>query len=382
LKIRILTFHAVANYGAVLQAYALQEALRELGHDVAFIDYRPPYLTTGGSFWFPRSKWHLEANLVIAYKKLMTLKEFQGGMRAQNKRFQEFVDTNLILDGHRYRSIAELRRKPPEADLYICGSDQIWNPSKQYGVDPACFLDFGEPGVKKISYAASFGKPDVPDRHHAEIARYIEKLDRISVREASGVDLVRRLSGQQASLVPDPTFLIDWSKQKSLAEMHAARDKKQVFFYVLRDGTGIFEAQQKFSQKGYQVVQPYNPNQRWKAHGAVKAMSPWEWLSEIQQSNFVVTNSFHGTVFSILLKKPFLTLQLGGGKSGLNERMKHLLSETKLTGRIMAGQQLTQSDMDKPMAFDWDQVISDSEKMKNNGLDFLKTSIETDADES
>ncbi len=382
MKIRILTFHAVSNYGAVLQAYALQETLRLQGHDVAFIDYRPPYLTTGGSFWFPRSRWHVDANLVIAYKKVMALKELTGGMRAQNRLFTDFIEKDLILDDRKYKNIAELRRNPPEADLYICGSDQIWNPSRQYGVDPACFLDFGESGTKKISYAASFGKPGVPQRHEKEIAGYLEKLDGISVREASGVDLVKRLSGREASLVPDPTFLIDWTKQDPLNAPAKTGDQKQIFFYVLRDGTGIYEAQQSLSQKGFHIIQPNNPHQRWPAHGEVNAMGPWDWLREISRSDAVVTNSFHGTVFSILLQKNFLAVHLSGEKSGLNERMDNVLEQTGLADRVSVDTDPNSLSDTLQRAIDWESVTSCVEKMRDAGINFLEISAESLTHES
>lgn len=374
MKIRILTFHAAPNYGAVLQAYALQQYLRGLGHDASFIDYRPPYLTTGGSFWFPRSRWHLRANLVIAYQKLTHLRNQFGGMREQHRLFDEFINSRLVMEGRRYRSIEQLRRDPPEGDLYICGSDQIWNPSEQYGVDPACFLDFGDSGIPRISYAASFGRPVLPLRHHSEIARLLGRLDRISVRESSGAKLVGDFSGKMATVVPDPTLLIDWERE--LKDVHV-KHSAYVFSYVLRSGDGVAEMQKEVMEHyGCELLQPYNPHQRWDNGGTTVPLSPLEWVAYIGKARFVLTNSFHGTVFAILNRKPFVSLGLSGAKSGFSERVRHLLQSLGLEERMLRDGDRRKFRELLVREVDWNAVAPKMRRMVETGRGFLGEAID------
>jgi hypothetical protein len=371
-RIGILTFHAVPNYGAVLQAYALQRYLEGCGHEAEFIDYRPAYLTTGGRFHWPKSLWHLKANVVIAYQKVMALKgRLDADMRKQHDRFDQFTNNYLNLSRSRYNTLNDLRENPPDYDVYICGSDQIWNPSEQYGLDPACFLNFGPKMVKKISYAASFGRTVIPERHHREVALYSEALDSISVREASGSSMLKRLLDRESHLVPDPTFLIDWS---SIETKRLSQGK--LFSYVLRSGDGLYDFQRELGEElDLDVIQPLNPHQRWKSYGEIIPMSPMEWLGAIQRSSAVVTNSFHGTVFAILFNRPFLSVKLGGAKSDLNERMYHLLTSLDLISRqISLGDRKSASTrMNQPI--DWKHVNKRVATMKARGVDFLSVAM-------
>lgn len=377
MKIGILTFHAVPNYGAVLQAYALQEYLKGLGHEVCFIDYRPAYLTTGGWFHWPKSRWHLKANVVIAYQKLMALKgAFSPAMCEQNARFREFTETYLSLTPRRYRNMPGLVSYPPQCDVYIAGSDQIWNPSEQNGLDSACFLNFGPASVIKVTYAASFGRSEIPPRHHGEVASYAKALDAISVREASGCQLLKEYSGREATLVPDPTFLIDWDTPDPGTQSRT-QEKGTLFSYVLRSGDGLYAFQQELGyQLNLDVIQPHNPHQRWNSYGAVVPMSPMEWLAAIRNSSAVVTNSFHGTVFAILFNRPFLSVKLGGAKAGLNARMQHLLNELGLEERQVALSGGKEAVEKMQSSIDWDRVNKRIAEMRDDGIDFLARALD------
>jgi len=375
-RIGILTFHAVPNYGAVLQAYALQRYLGGCGHEAEFIDYRPAYLTTGGRFHWPKSSWHVKANVVIAYQKVMTVKGLlDADMRKQHDRFDQFTDDYLNLSCYRYKTLNDLRENPPDYDVYICGSDQIWNPSKQHGLDPACFLNFGPNVVEKVSYAASFGCTEIPERHHHEVALYSEALDSISVRETSGCSMLKRFADRESHLVPDPTFLVDWSSIM-LAQDTPRLSQGKLFSYVLRSGDGLYDFQRELGEGlDLDVVQPLNPHQRWKSYGEIIPMSPMEWLGAIQQSSAVVTNSFHGTVFAILFNRPFLSVKLGGAKSGLNERMDHLLTSLDLESRQISLADGASATARMKQPINWNRVNERIAKMKASGVDFLSVAL-------
>jgi hypothetical protein len=208
-KIGIITYHFVPNYGAAMQAWALQKHLESLGHEIFIIDYRPSHLTTGGYFHFPRNRWSLRANLVIAYQKVMGLKQWLNGDGGKQGHFEQFHQKYMLFSDLCYQSNRQLRKNPPQADVYICGSDQIWNASEQFGIDPSYFLDFAPEGIQRIAYAASFGRPKVHPRFKSSTADLIRSMDAISVREQSGVGIIKDLSNRDSEWVPDPTLLVN-----------------------------------------------------------------------------------------------------------------------------------------------------------------------------
>jgi hypothetical protein len=118
--------------------------------------------------------------------------------------FEMISDSDLC-----YQSNRQLRKNPPQADVYICGSDQIWNASEQFGIDPSYFLDFAPEGIQRIAYAASFGRPKVHPRFKSSTADLIRSMDAISVREQSGVGIIKDLSNRDSEWVPDPTLLVN-----------------------------------------------------------------------------------------------------------------------------------------------------------------------------
>ncbi len=296
-------------------------------------------------------------------------------MRDQNSRFNQFTEECLQLSPRRYRRVSELRKHSPDYDVYICGSDQIWNPSKQNGLDPACFLDFGPDSIRRVSYAASFGGSAIDKRYHNELSRYLSGLDCISIREGSGRDLVKQFSGRDCHIVPDPTFLVDLDDLTQRSGATSVCSGK-IFSYVLRSGQGLYDFQRELSESlKLGLVQPLNPHQRWKSYGDVVPMSPFEWLRAIRESSAVITNSFHGTVFAILANRPFLSVRLSGAKSFLNERMEYLINSLGLETRQISLDQVENGAglMQEPI--DWDLVNSRISKMRKNGVAFLEAAL-------
>lgn len=331
MKVGILTFHYADNYGAVLQAYALQTYLESLGHNVEIIDYRPRYITHGGRFRIPRSKKDLVGNAQVALIKISRLRTAISG-RTSQKAFQSFRDTALHISTMTYTSLEDLKSRAPSYDAYICGSDQIWNPPPRAGVDPAFYLDFGEPKCRRIAYAASFGRPQIEVEYHKDIGRLLKKIDYISVREQSGIDLVQQLSGRTATWLPDPTLLVD-NYDSVLTKIP---QENHIFVYGLRTGALLQDVKEQVAKiYGAPVLAPFNAKQLWRSKEATIQLSPSEWLGAIQQAGIVVTNSFHGTLFSIIFRKPFITVPLVGRNAGLNTRFQSILYRLNLADRLL-----------------------------------------------
>jgi len=372
-KIGIVTFHFAENYGAVFQAYGLVTGLRDLGLDVQIINYHPAYVEGGGSFRLPNSKKNIRANLVIAYQKMMKLVSIFRDSKGLKEKFENFRAQNLYVSDRKYKSLKELKASPPALDVYICGSDQIWNPSEQYGVDPAYFLDFGNEQVKRISYAASFGRDTLDESTHQKIGDLLQVFDAISVREKTGVDLAHKISGRDISWMPDPTILLtDYSP---IIKPPADR-KPYMFSYVLRSGGGITEIQSHIAEAlSLDIVVPHNPMKRWKTIGETIYPGPEEWLGYIKHANFVVTNSFHGTVFSVLFNKPFITIGLAGKKSGLNARAIALLKRVGLEHRLLTDLTIENAEKLLQEDIDWEDVNNKLAGWREEAHKFLKKEI-------
>lgn len=370
----IVTFHFVPNYGAVWQALALQEALQKLGHEVVVIDYRPKHVFDGGGFWLPCSPWRLKANVVIAYQHFNKLRRRFSGGSSLDGLFEHFIQKHLQLGESCYRSEAALRKNPPPLDAVVCGSDQIWNPSRQRGTDPMYFLDFAAPHQQRVAYAASFGRANIEQRHEKRVGELIRGIGLLSVRERSGVELCRKLSGRDdATVVPDPTLLrAEWPE----AEGHPEAPARYLFSYVLRSAESIQQLTTDLAlELGLKVLRPLTAHAQSVPDGVHSLLlSPTQWLAGIRDAEAVVTNSFHGTIFSILFRRPFLTVSIGTGKEALNERANSLLEQLGLQDRFYAGENVNARElMERPI--DWVGVDARLASLRSEGLDFLHRAL-------
>jgi len=288
-KVGIVTFHYSLNYGAVLQAYGLAQVIETMGHTAQIVDYFSP----GARRAYPRGfhGWGLRrGGLVANYLK--------------RRRFNRFRKRYLPLSPRQYRSYAALVAEPPRVDCLVCGSDQVWNihTSSCGGFDPSFFLGFAEgTGIRRISYAASFGDWEL-NEHRESIADLVSAFDHISVRDRRSERIVKALVGRKAVHVLDPSLLTDYS--------HLVPDRRiaepYIFNYCVDRHPFITTALPALSKLlGMQIIS-VNP---WTdgVH-VVRSASPIQWLDLMKQAAFVSTNSFHGTCFALLWRKPFVVL--------------------------------------------------------------------------
>lgn len=374
LRVRILSYHFSDNYGAVLQAYALREWLRRRGVEAEFINYHPRYVEEGGSFdnLLDPHKW--KKNLTIAYLKASHLFDVLFGSRQQRKAFEDFQREHLGVVGPRLLQATDLNNIG-EVDLFICGSDQIWNPSAQNGLDPVYFLDFSV-GVnaRRVSYAASFGKASLAAEYHVVAGELISQLDAISVREESGVEIVRTVSGCEAWCVPDPTVLL--GAFDDLVSRGDVQEKMYVFCYALRTAKIIREVAEHIAQaQGLNIISPRTVRQRWLPIGNGVVPGPAEWLSLLNSSAMVVTNSFHGVALSIVLNRPFIAVSLPGKRGELNERVGNLLTHTGLLERVVRTANPDEIDGVIARPIDWAVVNHHLASLQEHGCRFLEDQL-------
>lgn len=376
MKIGILTFHFSYNYGALFQAYGLRNYLIERGHEVEFINYQPEYLEAGGDI--KASNIFSKSTLIIIYLKLINLKEKLFGNKQRKEYFNKFKADNLGINNTSiYKNKEELEKANLSYDLIITGSDQVWNPSDQYGIDPVYFLDFNTSNkkIKRISYAPSFGKSSINKIYENKIAELISKLDYVSIREKSGLEIIENLTSIKAVLVPDPTVLV--SNYKNIMNPYKVKEKNYIFCYYLRSRDIIGEIADYISEKeNLKIYSPHNPHRRWKEIGETIYPGPREWLYMIYNSKFVITNSFHGTMLSILLNKPFIVVGIGSGeKSKYNERAMNILKQCGLENRFISQFNKEEIEKIKNEEIDWNIVNKNMNNLKKQAVDYLDKGI-------
>lgn len=332
MKIKTITCHDVYNAGASLQAYALVTYLRSLGHDAQVIDYKPDYLSGHfrlGGVGNPR----YDKPLV---RQAYLLAKLPGRLRARlglrKKRYDEFRKAYLPLT-RRYTSFEELRSDPPAADVYFAGSDQIWNTQFRNGRDPAFYLMFAPKESLRASYAASFAAPHVDAQWAAQQGEWIAKLDHVSVRESSGVEILREL-GLSGRAVMDPVFLLPKAAWKEIAVAPEAA-KPYVLVYDFDGSDAVQCAAKRLAEKyGWQIR---SIGKHSYADCCDAAVGPREFLGLVAGAQCVLSNSFHATAFSLIFQRPFLTFDR---KENLNARMRDLLALAGLENRREADEEI------------------------------------------
>ncbi|WP_172331814.1 polysaccharide pyruvyl transferase family protein [Mangrovicoccus sp. HB161399] len=380
-RIGIFTYHFSDNFGALMQAYGLRRWLMDQGCEAEFVNYHPEHVEAGGSLADLLKSGSLKSKAKIVYLKLSALQRKLFGNRDQIEMFHRFQSGTLGVSGPVLRTAEEvdafLASPGGRFDMLICGSDQIWAPSQQYGIDPVYYLDFpgGAQGARRISYAPSFGRATLDPAYETEVAGYLAGFDGLSAREKSGVEIVETLAQRPTAWVPDPTILLgDYS---GLAAAAANVGEGHVFCYALRTGQGIREVAAMAGEKtGGKVLSPYNIHRRWPEIGETVYPSPEQWIAHVAKASFVVSNSFHGTVFSILFRKPFLTVGLPGSRAALNERSKNLLSSLGLLDRFVMGDdtETVRRRLGEPV--DWETAEPKLAALQASGRGYLRSELQ------
>lgn len=353
MRVGIITFHWALNYGAVLQAYALQTCLQRLGHEVEIIDYRPSWAYDNQSRPFPR-RISEAINIIDFHLRRYT--------------FRKFVNKKLKVSKQRYYYGDSISGY----DVVISGSDQVFNPdiiAHNGSIDDTYLLATVTPGTKKISYAASFGNSSLASEYRETYSRLLSQFDAIGIRENSGVEIVQSL-GLNAELVPDPTLLLgDFSVLQS--DTHP-KGKHYIFSYIFQSCSQSKMVQQTISDL---LKSPICSIQTLlfliKGNKGLYNLSPSRWISAIEMSDYVITDSFHSTVFSLIAHRPFISLSLNAWGSDWNERIKSLLKAVNLKERLL--EKPTKENIIKLFntPIDWEDVEGKLYKLRNKGWTYL-----------
>lgn len=351
-----ITCSRPTNYGAVLQTYGLNTALRKMGIDARVIDYNPEY------YW--------KSNRPLPVRIIRNIVRFPDLIKGK-KVFGDFLNQYVPMSRRMYHSLAEIEADLPIADVYICGSDQIWNcKNKENGKDDAFFLSFAPEGSRKIAYAASLAMPEIPQDQRSRFHTLISDFDAVSVREPSAIHLLEEIGIEKAQSVVDPVFLLESTDWDVIANASDYNPKEEyVLVYGYNRQKNVYSYARKLAKKlGVKVytigtaIEDYALNTDkyfWNA-------SPNTFVNLIRNAKAVVTNSFHGTVFSIVYNKPFHFFTV---KQTTNSRMLDLLDSLDLADRHVLSEELLDNSID------FKKINYLLEAKRISSLTFLKSSI-------
>lgn len=341
MKIGILTFHFASNYGAVLQCYALQKYLETKGYNVEIINYRPLYHTVRYNIWknpflVARENWRRNKDIKLIRRSYIYVRGFMRGIVLSLKQTDK-VKYNLFFEFTKgylnqtrtYRSLEQLRRTPPEDEVYITGSDQLWNSDiTDFEFDRTYFLDFGMPEIKRLSYAVSM-KEQYTAEEMSQLVCLSRNLNSISIRESNG-DYEEKIE-RKVTICIDPTLLLNQEDFHAI-EADEIVSEPYVFVYGLENSEKLDDAVKIISQNRNLKIVNGSPH-RTKLSRECKCVysyGPKEFLSYIKYADFVITNSFHGTAFSIIYQKLFVVI----AHTSRSKRMRELLDKLDLSARV------------------------------------------------
>lgn len=343
--------HRVVNSGSALQAYALQRKISELGYDVELIDYE------------------------YGNHKVESIKDFllKGWTVIKRSIFRKFYDKYFNLSKQKYDK-ESIKLNPPDYDIYCTGSDQVWNP-RFIENDTNFMLSFAPDNKPRFSFAASFTTGEIPEKYIPLYKEYLSKYKYISVREQSGVKIIRQLLDRDADLVCDPTLLLNDVQWSELAGKKQCNEKYILVYvlgYMFNVRPKVYDIIEKVqSELGYKV---YYLNARVKKEYSKKNKKliinygPEDFITYFKNASFVITDSFHGTVFSAIFNKPVLSVV--ENKSNIkDDRIMTLLKEINGENSIIEYDKIPDFKVSRTNNFMVDQVAL--ERYRNRSVEIL-----------
>lgn len=332
----IITFHCSYNYGSMLQAYAMSKTLENLGCDTKIINY------VSGDFeqykvfrirYYKHPRYFLE-----------DLRYFRKNMK-RRRSFEAFKKKYFKMTPSKYTRIKQMRRLNDQFDVFVCGSDQIWNAACTGGLDPVFFLQFADSNKRRIAYAPSLAQRTIDVDTQLKMKQYLQGMYAVSVREESTLELVRSLTDLQVETVLDPTLLLKASDYEGMISKKT--NDAYIFLYMLEsyDAEMVNYANKLAEEHSLNVVYVSRDTiELFGNKGNVYGASPEDFLGFIRDARYIVTNSFHATVFSVLFRKQFMTFKTQHSYA----RMVDFLNSLGLEDRIYADG----NDINKQIAFE------------------------------
>ena len=354
----IITFHSQYNCGSALQVYALQEKIKSLGYECKILNY---YYEKDMKNYDIR--WS-NKNLKVILFDLYTLRNCIERKKAYNSFQNRFLQlSDLTTNWERLKEISE------DCDIIICGSDQIWNVGLTQGVHPAYFLKFSTPNQKLISYAPSMALTTIPKGDEDDLRNALERFERISVREQETAIELDKIVGKEIFCALDPTLLHNREFYNNLIrEYKFILPEKYIFIYCLHYANlnPIRSAAEEYAKEhGLNIVyfNKYNIHNKLYKKNIFK-YGPEAFIAAIKNAEFVIADSYHAAIFSILYKKQFWIYALEDSRSRWDTLYDRL------------GMEKNYLNSGEPYHFiDYEKVWNKLDEQREESTNFLKDSL-------
>lgn len=378
-KVGIVT-HYGENYGGMLQAYALQRYVKDLGYGCKIISNEFLYKVT--SFGRKKAKMNNFKSFVknpFSYMKRRKAMRAHVSERALKRAyFREFLKKNIEIDRTGYTTYQQYLDNPPKYDVYLSGSDQIWNPNL-YNKCGYYFSEFAPENATRISFASSVGVSTITEEQGAFMKPHLEKMDVISTRETDGSKIVEELTGKEVRTVIDPTLLLNGEQWSEIASAPLV-DRPYIFCYFFSERNYIAKVKKQVKKlTGLELVCiPYVAREMGGDDTKIFEAGPAEFISLIKNAELVLTDSFHATAFSINMKTPFLSLCrfAKGDSKSMNSRLNTILGLVGLEDRLIDENDIITKEM--LFDIDFEKAHERLNRRREEDAEFLKNAIEYD----
>lgn len=373
MKIGVLTFHNAHNYGAVLQAYALRTKLRAEGHSADIINYRNQKIENSyqKKILAQRKKIQLRhprmalINLRLNIKKYLDVRCAQLCWEQRVHKFNKFIDEVLLENNISIVKKEELEKV--DADAFICGSDQIWTDYLTGGLDMVYLLDF-DTNARKIAYGASKSNAEFSKEQEMLFKDKLADFWAISAREKSLAQKLTDICGRYVDTVLDPTLLLTQKEYRQLEEPTEVSEDYVLAYFLVEDEMLVKCAEEASKQLNAKLVEIHYFKQRKRNHIQIADCSPGEFLFYMRNAKCILTNSFHGVVFSIIYHKKFY------GVYEKDSRKDDLLDMLQLGDRHIR----SVSEMNVSKEIDYsisDKILSEMQKKSTTFLKMAFTEL-------
>lgn len=331
MKIDIITRHAIPNYGSILQSYATQKAIEQLGHDSEIINYIKSDETNKNTVL---TNCNIKGTgIKTKIKRILYYIVQSPNVSRMNRHFTKFREKYLKQTPIEYNSSEELKQKLPQADIYCTGSDQVWGKIGKDEYDKNYFLDFAPSNKKCITYAASFGVDKLPKDLDENLENLLKKYDDILVRENSAENIIKEKGLKNVKQVLDPTLLLDKEKWNNICEKTKLDGKKYILVYQLHHNKEMENYVKNLEKHTKLPIYRVHPSLFYmmKPGKYINMPTPGQFVSYIKNAEYIVTDSFHGTVFSLIFNKNFVDILPGKTST----RITSILQLVGLENRIV-----------------------------------------------
>lgn len=326
MKVEIITLHRITNFGSMLQTYATQTVVEKLGHQAEVMDFVPIGISYKRAI-FPIDKVPFLIQVAKFIPRFIC-------MTTEFVVMKSFIRKYIKVSSTLYHNYEEVMNCIPKADVYLSGSDQVWNTQNHNPDDDLkiYYLGFAPKGKKRVAYAGSFGKNDFTEIETVIMKEYLAQYDSISVREDDGLNILKRMGINNGVHVVDPTLLLKGDEWREFASSHKKPKPGYIFVYNLNRNKLIKKiAKQLSKDTGLRIINFADTYDFILGAKNRLVNNAFDFINHIAGADYVVTDSFHGTAFSINLNRQVVTVKA----PRYNSRLESILRLTGLESRMV-----------------------------------------------